>query len=60
MIKTRFLLSLLFSLLIVLAFWIGGLDFNTRGYETLMCYLCSLLIFGVVYTVPYRFEDEND
>lgn len=57
--KTRFLLSLLFTLLTILLFYIGGFDFNERGGVALLCMLYSIFVFFATYTAPITFKDEK-
>jgi len=52
MTKTRIILGLLCAAAVAAAFWIGGYDFNERGYLAVSCYFLCLFAFVAVITFP--------
>jgi len=44
-IMKHFILAVLAALVVVVGFWIGGFNFNERGYAAAMLYLWSVAVF---------------
>ncbi len=53
----RFSISLAAACLVPLIYWVGGFDFNERGFAAVTCVFFSLYVFFMGMIYPYSKEN---